>query len=546
MKIVLRRARKKSSRTKWHHFWRIFSISKGHHAHSSAIFFDVHLGRLFLNLGFLLVFGYIFGALALSIYWGRHEHSKIGFMDVLLPNRWSQIRPMQGQMLIANADAMLEDAQKDPQLGRVAFHLYRSGLRMYPQDHHARLMLARFFVSAQMYEQAAEVLAEGLDYGMPEDKAYVPALLEIIQLRGNHPLSVKVIPKLLEFETYAENPKTKYPLYRQLMLSQLQGEDYIGLLKTAETINADEDSPFKAHDMIVTALSRMGSVDEALDHLNDLPDAIKRTPAILLLKASVLNEAGEKTEMMAQLQSLFRDFPQAWNAQINAIMLMIKADEGRQANAYITLFLNNHSQNYKAISNLAVRLTDLPDSERIKTMLEFCKTRRPELVSSMEFFYIQALTTEGNFEEAVKQFNAWSAKLPDNYEDQHYEEVFGKILKAVTQRGQDTRLALIESLESRKWEAEIFWEAARALHDNGQFEEATQVLNIALNTYPYHPSIISLRDTVIEDQEAAKSESLSIDTIDSRESLDALSERNTSSSKDNLYDIGITEKDLEE
>lgn len=543
MKIVLRRARRKSHRSKWHHFWRLFTLSNGHHKHSKALFVDVYLGRLFFSIGLLAVLGYIFGALALSIYWGRHDHSKIGFLDTLLPTRWSQIGPLQGQMLIKQADEALEKAQDNPGYARAAFFLYRSGLSKYPQDEHARLMLARFFTSAQMYEKAARVLADGLKYGMPEDKAYIPAMLEIIQLRGNHPLSVEVIPKLLEFETYSKNPKTKYPLYRQLMLSQLQSEDYIGLLKTAETINAYPDAPFKAHDMVVTALARMGSVDEALDYVNGLPSAAQDTPAILLLKASVLNEAGEKDEMMAQLQRLFRDHPQAWMVQINAIMLMLNAGETRQADAYITLYLNSHSQNHQAINNLAIRLTDRPDSKRVERLLKFCETRRPELVESMQFFEIQALITEDKFDEAMELLDAWAAMMPDDYEDAHYEEIFGNILRAVTQRGQDTRLALAESLESRKWEAEIFWEAARALYADGQYDAAIQVLNIALDSYPYHPSIINLRDNVLSDQKAAKGKRASGST-GARESL--LKDTKSTSTNDDRYNIGITEKDLEE
>lgn len=493
MKIVLRRAQGRGRKLKLLGFWRFFSIRYGNHKHQNAMFVEIHLARFFTTLALLFVMAYLAIVSALTVFWGNRPHSPITFWDVFIPTNWSDIRPKQGQMLIAQADESLQLGE-----GRDAFFLYRAGLRMYPQDTEARLKLALMFASANMYTQAASLLEEGLEYGVPENDQYLKTLFQVIQIEDNHPATTRVVPRLIASGYLDDKPRLRYSLIRQWMLAQLLTEDYIGLLDNAERINADPEAPYKAHDMVVASLSRSGAEDDALEYIESLPESSRQEPAIMVLEASVLHQLERDGEMMALLQKLFRYFPNAFPMQINAIVLMLDSGLNRQADAYIDLFLANHKRNARALNALATRLTDYPDSARLWQLVEFCREHLPRLVPTMDFYYAQALVTEGKFEEASDFLDESNLLDLSSSEDEGHIEVFDLIVSSVTDAGQKTRAELVEALRSKKWEAEIYWEAARALYLNDDARTALDVMNIAQKYYPYHPSLSALRDNITE------------------------------------------------
>lgn len=498
MKIVFRRALAKKSRFSILRFWRFFALRRGMHKHDHALFIELYVGRLLAMLGLLAGAAYIAAVIALTLFWGNRPHSPVTAWDVAWPGNWSSIHPKLGQMQIKQAEEYLEQGK-----GTEAFHTLRAGLRMYPQDSDARLTLALLFASAQMYSQAASVLEEGLRYGIPENKEYTRVLFQLMRIEGNHPMMTRVIPVFLEDGHYADQPKVRYALMRQLMIAQLLDEDFIGLMETAEAINDDPDAPYKAYDMAVAAMLGSGSEDDALVYLQALPGDIRAKPSIMLLEASVYHRVKDDAAMMAILQPLFRNYPHAYREQIQAIKLMLTSGRNQRAGAYIDLFLKNHAHHFKAIDSLAMLLTDLPDSERLQSVIDFVVRGNPAYRPKMEFYAVQALVTENRFMEAQATFEAAGLSNPAITEQDKHIRIFDLLLKALTNPGGQSRAVLLAALREGKWDGEVYWEAGRALYADGQRQAALDILNLALNAYPYNTALKGLRETVTNEEALA-------------------------------------------
>ncbi len=536
MRVIFTTAQGKNAKLRWSRFWRFLSFRKAIHRHNPALFVEVNLKRLFVTLGLLLVLAYFIITAALAVFFGNRPHSPVTYWDVAWPGNWDTIRPKQGQMLIAQADEYFEQGKL-----REAFSLYRSGLRMYPEDQDARLILAKMLAGANMVERAGDVLAEGLDYGYPENEEYLAVLLQIISIQQNQQLLTQIVPKLLQAEEIAGDPKKKYALLQQYMQAQLLSGDYLGAIATAESTNADPDAPQKAHNVILAGYIRMDATDQALDYYQGLDEETQKTPAMLLLYASALAQSGQTDAMMAVLRNLFREYPSAWRVQLSALQLILRFGQPKQSEAYMELYLNTHLGNLQALNALAVFLTDMPDSQRMGQMLTHIQKQRPIIAPTFEFFLVQALITEGKFQQAKKLYQAWLPKVPADSEERSVIEAFGLILSAATDGGLGARAELLDNLRQNRYPPEVYWEASLAMTQAGYDDTALEILNIASNLYPTHPSLANMRER-LTDPDAARENRLNDHLT---KSLGPDSGNNYSTDNAN-YNPGITEKDLED
>lgn len=534
MRVIFTTAKEKNTKWRWSRFWKCVTFRKGMHRHNPALYAEFHLKRLVTTFFFLLILGYLSITAALAVFWGNRPHSPITYWDVFWPGNWDTIRPQQGQMLIAQADEAREAGKL-----REAFILYRNGLRMYPHDQEARLIFAKMLAGSGLLERAGKALAEGLQYGYPEDPEYLGVLSQIIGVQQNQELLTEIVPTLLREESIANDPEKKYPLLNQYMKAQLISKDYLGAIATAEQLNADPDAPAKAHEVIIGAYMSMGATDQALDYVAALPEEEREKPSIKLGEAGALGEAGRTQQMMRVLQSLYRQNPSDWQIQLAALQLMIRYATVAQADSYMELYISTHLKNIKALNALAVKLTDLPDSARLQRMINRVIQQRPELGPSYAFFMIQALLTEGKFKEADQLYGAWIKQVKEDSPKIALIKVFGSILEAATDGGSGARNELLKELRSTRFPPEVYWEAAYAMYQSGHTDTAISVLNAAANFYPAQTSLQQLRKHIMDPEQTP------FDTLQSR----TRGIGNSTASRSNeagSYDAGITEQDVED
>lgn len=492
-RIVIRRGKSRKSGLRLSRVWKVFTVQSGVLRSRESWFVDVYPGRLAAMLVVLGIACYFAGTVALYVFWNKRPHNQITYLDVVLPTRWSDIRPKQGQMLIAYADEMLQEKKI-----REAFHMLRTGLRLYPQDQDARLTLASIMISAGMTNQAGKLLLDGLQYGYPENSNYLAALFQIVKHQEDLDLLTLSLPVLLRYTEVSEDDERKYSLLRQLMFAQLATGKHLELLATAERVNTDDNSPYKAHDMIVTAHVGMGNPQVARDYLEGLEAGYRNIPSMMLIEATLYNELDDRAAMLAVIERLFRSQPTAWPQQTQAILLLARTGEDRWARAYLDLYLSKFRQNKDAIQRLGAALTDMPSSALIESMMKNLVVDHPGYGPSMKFFLAQALITEGRFAEARPVFDEVRPALLSDPENEINVAIFDLILRAAIERGQGSQATLINALREHRYVAEIYWEAALAMQQSGQTQAAREIINYGLTLYPSQPALQELRRQIVE------------------------------------------------
>lgn len=135
----------------------------------------------------LLVWGFTFGAIAYFsgalalLHWhDRAPHNRIGYLDLIVPSRWSQVSALRGQGTIAEAYDDLKAGNFQP-----GFAKLRVGLARNPADAQARIDLARIYVALRLRPVAERTLLDAFAHGYP-GAAFVREGFALLN-DGDHP-----------------------------------------------------------------------------------------------------------------------------------------------------------------------------------------------------------------------------------------------------------------------------------------------------------------------------------------------------------------------
>ncbi len=115
--------------------------------------------------------GYLAVAYAIFHVQSGNPHNRISYRDVALPWRWSSLKVLRGEALIAQA----RDEIKARQFA-AGFSRLRAGLARNPTDSVARLELSQLFIVSRLRTRSDDILIEAFEHGYPGneyvEKAY--------------------------------------------------------------------------------------------------------------------------------------------------------------------------------------------------------------------------------------------------------------------------------------------------------------------------------------------------------------------------------------
>lgn len=461
---------------------------------------EIFPGRLGLVFGIAAVITYF--AAAYALYQWREikmgDYNQIGYADVLIaPFNMANLREKQGKSQIA----MGKDAFKE-QDWRVAYQNLQNGLRLYPSDQEARLLYAFLENAHGNHEKATRLLIDGLKYGYPESKEYLTVLFKIMQQSQNLPDLERAAAMLLTLPEIQEHPIRKYGVLKNLLRVQLLNKQFLEALDTAEQINTDPDSPYHAHDAIALALTKLGRGDEALEYIESLEENTRNHPQFLILKADACRSLDQRDKSIDILKSVFRLHPHAASPQQYAILMMLIEGDERNADLFLELYLNLNARQPAALTELATKLTDLPDSGMVKRIYDYTLANQMRNALTMEFLLAQAYLTEGQWGLAREVYDTWTAKLPENYDNENVD-YFGYILDAVHDPGTATHDILVNSLEGGTLSPELYWEGIEAMRKIGSYDTAIRINDLAVERYPYNTILSDFRKQLHREQAEA-------------------------------------------
>lgn len=476
--------------------WRFFKIKEGRKKHNKALTVEFVPARAAFFAVLVAVIVYFGAAVALYSWRVRVPHNHIGFGDILIaPLNYDRIVRLQGRTNLDQAKEYLEK-------GRVleAFYKYRAGVARVPEDHQARMTLAQFYVGSGFRGEATELLIEGLNYGSPEDRRYITLLVAMMRYDSNYPALIRVLPKVLAFPEMRDDARSCLILRQLLLKAQLVERDYAGIVDTVAMINEEPGLENAYQDTVAYALIRMGAYDEAKAFMDGLEGDVADQPKIMLLRAMLAMETGDFFRARSLYRQLFRDYPAAWRSHMDAILVLIADGREQDAEELLNLYMSMHRRNGSAILAIASRFTDMPDSERVAQVFKSVSRDAPELYGELWFYYVQALVTEGKFDEANLEFQRLLPTAPKDPTSAQIIEAYRLILAAATVRSAGEYTELVDHLLENRFRDEIYWEAAEAMRKVHAYDAAETILNEALSEYPYNRVLSRLRKRVLVEQ----------------------------------------------
>ncbi|WP_269539506.1 tetratricopeptide repeat protein [Cerasicoccus fimbriatus] len=479
--------------------WSCIRIKPGRRKHNKAISIELELKRLVwfgMFMSILLYLGIGFGAYLLR---ARQPYNQISYADVLMA-------PINAKGLVQKqGETQILQARDDLANGQVmqAFYKYRSGVRRVPEDFDARLELAQFYIAAGLYVEAVDLLIEGLDYKYPEKSVYLTSLIQLCQYTENNPAIMRAAPKILNYPEIEDNQPLKLALLKLLLRAQIIEQDYANAITTADHLN-EVDPNAHYHDTITFAYLKMGAYEDARQYLNTLDAETLSEPQLTLMQGYLAQSQEDEAKARKIYHSLFRDHPQAWNAQMDAIILMYANGDTAAADALLDLYLAVHRRNMQAITSIAAQFTDQPDSQKVKRLMRIVGLESPDLFGALWFYYIQALVTEGKFEEAYQEYLAVKPAAPKDPSAAPILGAYKQILEAATQKSAGEYNDLVKYMQTHRMVPEIYWEAAEAMRKVRAYETSERILNAGMAAYPFSRMLSSLRKQVLNEQKEAE------------------------------------------
>ncbi len=109
---------------------------------------------------------YLIGAAVIVGIWSRNPYNQVGYLDVVLPTRWAELRALRGKGMIDEGIAEIKAKRY-----ATGMMLLVRGVTYRPQDFNGRLQLAKIFASIGQLHRAKQLAMDGFEHGTPP-KAY--------------------------------------------------------------------------------------------------------------------------------------------------------------------------------------------------------------------------------------------------------------------------------------------------------------------------------------------------------------------------------------
>lgn len=133
---------------------------------------------------------YLIGAAVLVTLWSRNPYNQVGYLDVVLPTRWSELRALRGAAMISEGIAEIKAKRYAIGIARLG-----QGVARDPGNFTGRLELARIYVALGQLHRAQDFLVEGLDLGTPP-RVYRDTLLALTSYMADHEKVLALIDRL--------------------------------------------------------------------------------------------------------------------------------------------------------------------------------------------------------------------------------------------------------------------------------------------------------------------------------------------------------------
>jgi hypothetical protein len=440
------------------------------------------------------VLAYFAGAAALLHRWQRaNPHNRVTYADLVLPSRWSRVERIRAEGLIARGREALA-------YHRLAegFGLLRAGLDRKPDDHPARLELARLYTALRLRPQAEKLLLDGLAHGYPgrEHLDFAFALAADADRPADRVALVLAARRALDSAPASQAPAADaawldQQLVRALLADRREAEALAVLARSFPPEHA-----FRRETGITRLLDSRRPAEAAAAAEAWAADAPRaREPLRLLARARrLLDDHPAMDAALARLRALDPAQPEPL---LYALAQHHLADRPDAASAALDDLLLRHGSRPATYVKLAAALLELRHSaglDRVETELnERGLSTRPVLWARL-----QLAVVEKNWPAVLAHAEAVRASPGPPHKDSSlaWLDTASRLARACLDGASGTQASLVEIAADRPGTLRFYQILLESLLDAGQAATARQILTLAEGPYPAARSIVALRSRI--------------------------------------------------
>jgi hypothetical protein len=421
----------------------------------------------------------------------RSPHNRIGYLDLVLPTRWSNLDRLRGEAMLAEAKEALESGNY-----RDGLALLRAGLARAPDDHESRLLLVSAYSSGNLRAVGLEILGEGLDYGYP-GKRYAELLLRLLTLSGLYGEAADTALRLhaLQLKDETTNPRDavektwlEEETARALIRAQ-RGEEAIAFVKTLSSA----PTPFQ-REIIIAVHIKEGDHEaarkEAEAWLLEHPHSLQ---AMRLLVVAC-RELGDHQAMDRHLAELRRLLPPGPEAFLVAITNQHLAGQTRARDESVDDLLFRHGASSQTYAKAAPVFAEIAFEEGLDR-LESEAARQGITARSIDWARLTIAQNRADWERVVRLVNTieTSPGAPLGEMEQAWLLTLRRLAAACLDSSSGTDVALVATVAKRSFPLKVYERIITALIEVGKIDAAATVLTLAEGPYPRSPDIQKLR-----------------------------------------------------
>ncbi len=457
---------------------------------------DLHLSvRGLLAWATLLAFAAYFSAAALLYlhYERANPHNRVGYLDLVLPTRWSERSRLQGEgFILLGRDKLAAGRFGD------GFALLRLGVDKNPADFAARLDLARLYLALRLWPQAQTLLREGLAHGYP-GRAYLESAFALASESDNPPAWIELCE--LARRCFDDVPPAARPAGDSLWLDQQTVKALLAGRRGAEAAalvarRYPEKNPFR-REVTVVSLLEDGDASAALALAATWAAEQPGAPEPLRLLVRAQRQAGEFIAMDETLVRLRALDPAKPEALLYALVQNQLAGRPAQARAALAELLFRHGANPALYPALAAVLVEIRLPEELPPLVRELRERglspRPALWARLQADiaardWPAALATAGEIR---------SSTGPAFTEIQSaWLETMTRLARACADAGSGHQTALVGIVADHPGTLRLYRVVLDALLEAGRIETAAQILSLAEGPYPAARNLAAIRATI--------------------------------------------------
>ncbi len=435
------------------------------------------------------VCGYFLGAAYVWQKQATRPHNEVTYTDVLLfPLRKDEIRLKRGRALIAEGRDAIRAGDS-----RTGFMLLRSGLQRNPDDLEARLLVARFFLSARVRNHAHTFLMEGLDLGWP-GRDYLETAHGIIASSEDHELMITFCDRALALHDPEKHPaEDRLWLLLNRLNATFDAEQYEAVFTFLDT-HESEFEPSIVREKRLLALLGQGRSEEAVAFVEQWRASAGETQTVMRLAVRTYRETKLLDKMDDALATLIAQTPTDPRVHAFSIIQNLLAGRDTDSLAAIDNYIFRFGGTPQNLTSIAVALGQIGRVEELDLVITALEERgvRDARIGAVRLI---ALIDEHRFQEALEQVRALrtmttpgdSSAIDANLD---YNEA---LLIALLDPARGAQSSFVDKIRPLQLTLPFYRNAIALLRLRGRVDTARQIVTFAEGVFPGNASLAGLR-----------------------------------------------------